>query len=185
MIFESNGARKALDRRDTPPGMHAKRGRVSDYGRAMQEKQKIKYYYGLSERQLRRLYAEASRQQGNTGEALLILCELRIDNVIRLAGLTKTRPQARQGVAHGHFLLNGRKNDIPAALVRPNDLVHVKPQQGIQALYHSILSDGASTPPTWLSVDLEHLAVRVLQKPTMDDVTLPVNIGSVVELLSR
>ena len=185
MIFENNGARKALERRETPPGMHVKRGRVSDYGRALAEKQKIKYYYGLSERQLRRLYAEASRQPGNTGEALLILCESRLDNAIRLAGFTKTRPQARQGIAHGHFQINGRKNDIPATLVRPNDLVHVKPRPEIQALYHSILSDGGSTPPIWLGVDLEHLAVRVLQRPTMDDVTLRVNIGSVIELLSR
>lgn len=185
MIFENNGARKAIERRESPPGMHVRRGRVSDYGRALSEKQKIKYYYGLSERQLRRLYAEASRQPGNTGEALLVLCELRLDNVIRLAGFTKTRPQARQGVAHGHFQINGRKNDIPATLVRVGDVVSVKPRAAFQAMYHGILSEEGITPPHWLSVDLEHLAVSVLQRPTMQDVTLPVNIDSVVEFLSR
>ncbi len=98
LLFENAGATRAYERRETPPGMHQKRQRGSNYGVALAEKQKIKYYYGLGERQLRRYFASAVRKKGNTGETLLLMCERRLDNVVRRAGFTKTRPQSRQGL---------------------------------------------------------------------------------------
>src|SRR6478736_2479389 len=108
LVYESAGAAKALDRRsDNPPGMHIRGRRLSNWGKASAEKQKIKHYYGLGEKQLRRYYHMVAAKKGNTGEQLLSLCERRLDNVIRRAGFTKTRPQARQGIVHGHFFVNG------------------------------------------------------------------------------
>ena len=106
MIYESGGATRALERREGPPGMHQRGRRPSNYGLALMEKQKIKHFYGLGERQLRRYFQKAGRTKGNTGEQLLMLCERRLDNVVRRVGFTATRPQARQGVAHGHFTVN-------------------------------------------------------------------------------
>ena len=103
LIYEGSGSARAFERRDSPPGMHTRGRRPSNYGMALMEKQKIKHYYGLGERQLRRYFNNVSHKKGNTGEMLLILCERRLDNVIRRAGLAKTRPQARQGIVHGHF----------------------------------------------------------------------------------
>ena len=109
-LFESAGAVRAYEKRsEQPPGMHPKSRRTSNYGTALSEKQKIKYYYGLGERQLRRYFADAVRKKGNTGETLLLICERRLDNVVRRVGFSKTRPQARQGIVHGHFKVNGVK----------------------------------------------------------------------------
>ena len=114
LVYESAGAQRALERRDHPPGMHPRGRRPSNYGAALLEKQKIKHYYGLGERQLRRYFDNVSKKAGNTGEMLLILCERRLDNVVRRAGFTKTRPQARQGIVHGHFQVNGIKVTKPS-----------------------------------------------------------------------
>lgn len=186
MIFENNGARKAYSRRDdSMPGMHARRGKLSGYGLAMLEKQKIKYFYGLSERQLRRLYAEALRLPGNTGEHLLVLCELRMDNVIRRAGLTLTRPQARQGIGHGHFVVNARKCTIASRILAPGEMLHVKPRPALQKLYTDAMHQVEVVPPAFLRVDASRLAVYVERKPLPDEFSLPVNVGLVIELLSR
>lgn len=185
MVFESAGAVKAADRRPDPPGMHPRPRKVSKYGESMREKQKIKYYYGLHERQLRRLFDKSKRLSGSTGENLLLLCERRLDSVIRLAGLTKTRPQARQGVAHGHFLLNGEAHNIPSATVRPGDVIHVRREPAIEALYRSCLAETQSAAADWLALDEQDLKVIVHRLPTVEDITLPVEVGLVVELLSR
>jgi small subunit ribosomal protein S4 len=186
MIYENAGARRAFERRsDSMPGMHSRRGKLSDYGRAMLEKQKIKHYYGLSERQLRRMYDEAVRHPGNTGEYLLTLCELRLDNVIRRAGLTLTRPQARQGVAHGHFYVDGRRCDIPSRMLRPGEVVYVKPRTALQQIYRGIAENVGGPVAGFLSLDLPRLTIRVERPPLPEDVSLPVAVGSVIELLSR
>lgn len=185
VIFESAGAVKAFDRKPQPPGMSTARRKISTYGLAMQEKQKLKYYYGLSERQLRKMFAAASRAKGNTGGELLVLCERRLDNVVRMVGFTKTRPQARQGVSHGHFLLSGRKIDVPSAYVKPGDTIHVKRKSNLTVLYRGTHSEAETMVPDWLSVDIENLSATVLRLPTASDSTLPVEIGMVIELLSR
>ncbi|MEM8864524.1 MAG: 30S ribosomal protein S4 [Planctomycetota bacterium] len=185
MIFESAGAVKAAERKPDPPGMQPRPRKLSKYGESMREKQKIKYFYGLHERQLRRLFEKASRMKGSTGENLLLLCESRLDSVVRLAGLTKTRPQARQGVAHGHFLLNGKPHDIPSAQVRAGDVIHVRRRANCETLYRSCLEETGGDAADWLALDTEQLKVIVHRLPTAEDVTLPVDVGLVVELLSR
>lgn len=185
MIFESAGAVRASDRRPQPPGMHQGQRKLSKYGESMREKQKIKYYYGLGEKQLHRLYDKAQRQPGNTGENLLLLCERRLDSVVRLAGFAKTRPQARQGVGHGHFLLNGRRTDIASALVHVGDVIHVKRRSQLTDMYRDILAAGDGDSADWLSIDAERLQITVLRLPAVGDITLPVDVGAVIELLSR
>ena len=123
MVYESSGASRAMERRENPPGMHTRGKRPSAYGLALYEKQKIKHYYGLGERQLRRYYDKVTHLKGNTGEQLLLFCETRLDNVVRRAGFTKTRPQARQGIVHGHFQVNGIKVTKPSYQVRPGDVI--------------------------------------------------------------
>ena len=182
-IFENSGALKAAERKPQPPGMANRPRKLSTYGEAMREKQKIKYYYGLGERQLRRLFLKAKRTQGNTGENLLLFCERRLDSVVRLAGFTKTRPQARQGVGHGHFLLNGNKHNVASTLV--GDVIHVKRRQNLSDLYRGQQEGFEGQLADWLTVDAANQQIVVARLPTKEDITLPVEVGMVVELLSR
>lgn len=184
-VFESAGALRATDRKPNPPGMHPPPRKLSKHGESMREKQKIKYYYGLSEKGLRLLFEKAKRQKGATGENLLLMCERRLDSVIRLAGLAKTRPQARQGVSHGHFLVNGRKATIPSMLLRPGDVVDLKRRVNLTDLYQICLNDSQGEVADWLALDEEKLRIIVHRMPEREDITLPVDVGMVVELLSR
>ena len=112
-VFENSGAIRAFERKEYPPGMVQRRRKPSNYAEALIEKQKIRYYYGLRQKHLRKYFDKARRRKGNTGENLLIICERRLDNVVRRAGFTLTRPQARQGIVHGHFQVNGRTVSCP------------------------------------------------------------------------
>ena len=186
MLYENSGTVRAFDRRkDNTPGMHPKPRRTSNYGTALAEKQKIKYYYGLGERQLRRYYAEAVRRPGNTGELMLLICERRLDNIIRRAGLTKTRPQSRQGIVHGHFTVNGVKVSSPSYLVRPGDVVEVRNRESTRNLYRGIIANNTPVPIDWLAFDSEGLKVTVQGAPGPSDISLPVNANIVVEFLAR
>jgi small subunit ribosomal protein S4 len=185
VIFENAGAMKALENRDTPPGQHPRRKKLSIYGTALIEKQKIKFYYGLRQKVLRKYFDKARRIKGNTGEQLLILCERRLDNVIRRAGFCKTRPQARQGVAHGHFLVNGRKVDRPSMLVRPGDVISVKKRPNLQQIYKELLNEVTGESCSWIDFDSTTLEARVSVLPSFEDVSLPVDVGQVVALMSR
>ncbi len=187
MVYENSGARKAHERREQPPGMHGRVGRLSEYGQAVQEKQRIKHYYGLGERQLRRFFEIASKRPGNTGETLLALCEQRLDNVIRRAGFSRSRPQARQAVAHGHFQVNGRKVDCPSYLVRPGDVITVCPRPNLLSLYRDRLAEPQeNVVPEWLAVDSSELKITVVGLPTAQDASCPVkNVNLVTELLTR
>jgi len=185
MIYESTGATRSASRRENPPGMHVRGRRPSNYGLALMEKQKIKHYYGLGERQLRRYFVNAGRMKGNTGEHLMLICESRLDNVIRRAGFTKTRPQARQGVAHGHFQVNGVKVSSPSYQLRPGDVITVRPRENIHNYYKGILSDNVPEPLDWVTFDPETLRATVQGKPGPSDVSLPVDVNMVIEFLSR
>ncbi len=184
-VFESAGAVRALERRPAPPGMSQRRRKPSTYGLALIEKQKIKYYYGLREKQLRRYFDRARRARGNTGEQLLILCERRLDNVVRRAGFTLTRPQARQGIAHGHFQLNGRTVNKPSIFVRPGDVITVRNRPNLRKLYREIVESSSPPQCDWISFDPKELTATVTALPTRDDVSLPVDVGQVVALISR
>ena len=185
MIFESSGAVRAAERRDYPPGMSQRRRKPSNYAIALLEKQKIKYYYGLRERQLRRYFEAAKGMQGNTGEQLLMLCERRLDNVIRRAGFADTRPQARQGASHGHFQVNGRTVTVPSIRINAGDGSSVRNRPNLKTLYGSLLDSGSTNDADWIDVDTDNLSATVTALPTAEDVSLPVDVGKVVVFLSR
>lgn len=185
LIYEGSGAKRAWERRENPPGMHGRAKRPSNYGIALMAKQKIKHYYGMGERQLRRVFEAASKAKGNTGENLLILCERRLDNVVRRAGFTSTRPQARQGIAHGHFQVNGVKVTSPSYIVRPGDVVTVRPRKNLQANYRLMAEGTSHESLDWLTFDAETLRATVQGNPGPSDISLPVDANMVVEFLSR
>lgn len=184
-VYESNGAIKALDRKEFPPGMHKRRKKPTNYGLGLAEKQKIKFYYGLRDRQLNRYFNKARRMKGNTGENLLILCECRLDNVVRRAGFAATRPQARQGIVHRHFQLNGITVNKPGIMVRPGDVITLRKRPNIQTLYKNI-QGGITIPQSeWLNYDDSSFSAIVTTLPTFEDVGLLVDANQVVAFLSR
>lgn len=186
VLYESAGAMRAYEKRsEQPPGMHPKGRRTSNYGTALSEKQKIKYYYGLGERQLRRYFDDAVRKKGNTGETLLLMCERRLDNIVRRIGLSKTRPQARQGIVHGHFKVNGVKVSSPSYMLRPGDVLEIRSNEAIRNLYRGIIANNSPVPLEWVSLDSEGLKAIVQGNPGPTDISLPVNANIVVEFLSR
>ncbi len=182
-IFENAGAAKALERRDTPPGQYGKRKKPTDYGLGLTEKQKIKYHYGMRDQQLRRFFEAARGEKGNTGANLMIMCEKRLDNVVARAGFTLTRMQARQGVVHRHFQVNGRTVDRPSYQIRPGDVITIRKRPNLQKFYGEIAGHGQSCD--WISFDKDNLTATVKSNPTMDDVALHVEIGRVVTFLNR
>jgi small subunit ribosomal protein S4 len=175
---------RASERKKYPPGMAQRRRKQSVYGLALTEKQKIRFYYGLREKHLRKNFDTARHMKGNTGENLLILCERRLDNVIRRAGLCHTRPQARQAVGHGHFTINGRTVTRPSILVRAGDVIAVRNRPNLQKQYKELVASHEAGAD-WISVDTGSLSATVTHLPTYQDVSLPVDVGSVVAFLSR
>ncbi|MEC9091080.1 MAG: 30S ribosomal protein S4 [Planctomycetota bacterium] len=186
VIYENAGARRVKERRgDQPPGMHIRRKRPSNYGTGLMEKQKIKHYYGIGERQLRRYFGKASGGSGNTGENLLLICENRLDNVIRRIGLAVTRPQARQGIVHGHFKVNGNKVDKPSFQLRPGDVITIKPYEKLKMMYQGLAAISEGEGIEWVSFDSETLSATVQGSPGPSDISLPVDVNVVVEFMSR
>ena len=184
-VFENAGAVRAFERKEYPPGMAQRRRKLSDYGHALNEKQKIRFYYGLRERHLRRYFDKAKRMAGNTGENLMILCERRLDNVVRRAGFCLTRPQARQGIAHGHFLVNGRRVDRPSYQLKAGDVITVKNRPNVVLLYQELAKSSKTPDCSWINSDLEELRAIVTSLPAIDDVSLRVEVGKVVAFMSR
>jgi len=187
MVFENAGAVRALEKRPNPPGMAERRRKLSVFGMALADKQKIKYYYGLREAQLRRYFDMARAQKGNTGEHLLVQCERRLDNVVRRAGFTATRLQARQGVVHRHFQLNGKTVDKPSIFVNPGDVITLRNRPNLKTVYRDLVdgSSGSRHTPDWIQFDVKGLEARVVALPTMGDVSLMVDIGAVVAHMAR
>lgn len=184
-VYESAGSIKASERKEYPPGMHKRRKKETTYGAALIEKQKIKFYYGLRDQQLYRYLDIAKRAAGNTGATLLTLCERRLDNVVRRAGFTLTRPQARQGIVHRHFQLNGKTVNKPGIMVRPGDVITIRNRPNIRKLYNAIGESSSGPTAEWLSVDKASMKVIVTTLPTIDDVMLKVDVGPVVVFMSR
>lgn len=165
----------------TPPGMHGFRGRrLRDYGIRLNEKQKLRHHYSVLEKQFRRYIAEATRLPGNTGEVLQQLLERRLDNCIRRAGLARTIWAARQIVAHGHVLVNGRKTDRPSFTVSVGDVITLKPK-----LEKLIRENMESLPghevPGWLEFNPAELTLRVVAIPTSDQIPFDVNANLIIE----
>jgi small subunit ribosomal protein S4 len=175
----------AVERRSYPPGEHG-RGRIkqSEYLLQLREKQKARRYYGLLEKQFRRTYDKASRGQGAPGENLLRLLETRLDNVVYRLGFAGSRAQARQLVRHGHFLVNGRRVNIPSYTVKANDVVSLKPGSPVEQLVRDATDLTASVAP-WLQADHETLTGQVLRYPERDEIDVPVQESLIVELYSK
>ena len=176
-----------LDKRARPPGMQlGRRRRLSDRGLQLREKQKVRYSYGLMERQFRRSFARAERQSGITGENLLVLLERRLDNVVYRLGFADSRAQARQLVGHGHILLNGRKTNIPSCLVKEGDAISWREGSTKTGYYKQLVkSIESKSVASWLSLDEQKLVGRILSLPTPDDVEAKFEAKAVVEYYSR
>jgi small subunit ribosomal protein S4 len=165
-----------------PPGQHGFRGRrLRDFGVRLNEKQKLRYHYNVMEKQFRRYVSEASRTKGNTGEVILRMLEERLDNVIRRLGWARTIWQARQFVAHGHVLVNGRKTDAPSYSVSPGEQLTLKKDSSKNLVRESLESLPGHEAPEWLSFDPSTLTARIVAVPTSDDVPFDVNMNLIVE----
>ncbi len=176
-----------LERRKYPPGQHGQvQRKLQDYGLQLREKQKIKRIYFVLERQFRNYFREAERLPGLTGENLLRLLETRLDNVVYRLGFAPNRRMARQLVNHGHFLVNGRKVNIPSYRVRPGDVIEVRERSRNIAPMRSLPQNLAHRRvPEWLEMDMENLRGRVLSLPTRDQIDTDVQEQLVVEFYSR
>ena len=160
--------------------------KVSEYGLQLKEKQKAKFIYGVLERQFRGYYEKAKKMQGVTGENLLILLERRIDNVIFRLGFANTRRQARQIVTHGHITVNGKRLDIPSALVKVGDVVEVCEKSQSKELFKTLKeTNNALSAPAWLESDQANLKGNVVRFPSRDEIDVPINEQSIIELYSR
>ncbi|MCP3798862.1 30S ribosomal protein S4 [Allokutzneria sp. A3M-2-11 16] len=181
------GGDKAFERRPYPPGQHGRtRIKESEYLLQTQEKQKARYTYNVLEKQFRRYYEEAVRLTGKTGENLLRILESRLDNVVYRAGLARTRRQARQLVAHGHFLVNGQKVNIPSFRVSQYDIIDVKPKSLPTLPFLAAKEALGDRPvPAWLQVVPSNLRVLVHQLPERAQIDVPVQEQLIVELYSK
>ena len=187
-IWGTRGETIALEKRPYPPGEHGRtrrRNNASEYLLQLQEKQKARFSYGLSEKQFRNLYEEASRRPGVTGENMLRYLELRLDNVVYRAGWAATRPQARQFVGHGLLNVNGRRVDIPSYRVRKGDVVSLRDKsRNLIVIRHNVdVLD--RTPPGWLETGDGGMQVTVRELPIREQIDIPVREQLIVELYSK
>jgi small subunit ribosomal protein S4 len=174
-----------IERRSYPPGQNG-RGRIrqSEYLLQLREKQKARRFYGVLEAQFRRYYEKASRQPGITGENLLRLLEMRLDNVVTRLGFAASRRQARQLVRHGHFMVNGRRVDIPSYQVKPDDVITIKSSSNAEGVIRNATDMVASVAP-WLQADYDGLNGKILKAPERSEIDTPVREQLIVELYSK
>ncbi len=177
-----------VKKRPYPPGLHGQRRarKVSDFGQQLREKQRTRRIYGVLEKQFRKEFALADKQQGPTGENMLRVLEQRLDNVVFRLGFAESRPQARQIVTHGHFEVNGRKLDIPSALVRAGDVISVR-SHSRESEYFKVVADtlARKKQPGWLSLDAVNMSGKIMRMPRRDEVDMEINEPLIVEFYSR
>jgi small subunit ribosomal protein S4 len=182
------GPSKYLERRNFPPGMHGPKSRrkVTDYGLGLIEKQKLRYYYGLLERQFRGIYERALRRRGVTGETMLQMLETRLDSVVYNLGFAATRPAARQLVGHGHVKVNGRKVSIASYALKVNDVIEVQDNNvSRQLATRGLESSTSRVVPDWLSLTKDSFQGKVMRMPSREDIQPIANEQAVVEFYSR
>jgi small subunit ribosomal protein S4 len=177
----------AIERRNYPPGQHGQgRGKLSEYGKQLREKQKVRRIYRIQEKQFRSYFQEADRRRGITGETLLQLLEMRLDNMVYRMGFANSRAEARQLVRHGHFLVNGRRVDIPSYSTQQGDAVSVREKSrktpAILAAQENLDARGV---PRWLEVDRNAFQAVVKEVPRREDLTMPIEEHLIVELYSK
>lgn len=184
-------AKCAIERRPYAPGQHGRerqyrRGRSSDYLLQLREKQKMRRIYGVYERQFSNYFGKAEKRSGLTGSNLLTLLESRLDNVLYRLGMAMSRSQARQLVSHGHVMLNGRKTNVPSAMVSPGDSVSIRPESTKKTYFKTLRQDlDDRQVPRWLQLDVSNLSATVLQLPAREDIDVSLNEQLVVEYYSR
>jgi len=181
------GGDAAFEKRPYPPGMHG-RGRVkeSEYRNQLIEKQKARYTYGVLEKQFRNYYKLASRRPGKTGDNLLQLLESRLDNVVYRAGFARTRRHARQLVAHGHFVVNGHKVDIPSCQVSKHDIIDVREKShGMTPFIVARETHGERIVPAWLDASPTRMRILVHQNPVREQIEVPIQETLIVEFYSK
>ncbi len=162
------------------------RRKKSEYALQLQEKQKVKFVYGIMEKQFRSYYEKAVRMPGKTGEELLSLIERRLDNVVYRVGFSVTRREARQMVSHAHFTVNGKKVNIPSYLVKPGDVIALcEKSRGIERFKQVVESNSWRVAPKWLDFDRNKFEAKVINTPARDDIDLPVEEHLIVELYSK
>lgn len=178
----------AYDRRSYPPGQHGQRrgGKISDYGLQLREKQKVKRAYGLSEKQFRLFFERADRGKGITGTNLLVMLERRLDNVVYRLGFASSRAQARQLVKHNHFLINGRKVNIPSYQVSPGDVIEVREKsRNVPAIAEAMEAVVRRGMPQWLELDKEGMKGSIKTLPVREDITMPIQENQIIEFYSK
>ena len=176
----------AVNKRQTIPGQHGagRRGKPSNFGIQLREKQKVKRFYGMLESQFRSTYVRAAKMDGITGENFLRLLELRFDNVIYRMGLASSRKEARQLVNHGHFLVNGKKANIPSMTMSAGDKIEVIERSRNSEKFKT-LQEKAATTPSWVSTDYEKLSGEIVGLPNREDIELPIEEHLIIELYSK
>jgi len=182
--------KKILEKRPYPPGQHGmrRRGKPSEYARQLLEKQKLRFLYRLSEKQFKKLFERAKSMEGPTGENFLVLLEKRLDNVVYRSRMAKTRAQARQLVAHGHIMVNGRKSKTPAMQIRAGDVVGVREQSAGRTYFTDLKSSGYMEMEhglAWIETDPEALLVKVLEEPSHEDGEQLADVQAIIEFYSR
>ncbi len=177
----------AVERRNYPPGQHGQgRQKMTEYGKQLREKQKVRRLYGVLEHQFRRYFEEADRRKGVTGENLLQILECRLDNVVYRMGFAVSRAQARQLVRHGHIMVNGRKVDIPSYQVKAGDTVTVREKsRNIPFIHEALQALDSRGAPRWIEVDPKAFQGVVKELPQRDDITIPIEEHLIVELYSK
>jgi small subunit ribosomal protein S4 len=176
-----------IERRAYAPGQHGRaRKRILGYGIQLREKQKLKRFYGMTERQFRLFFKRAERKKGITGENLLTMLERRLDNVVYVLGFARSRSQGRQLITHGHFLVNERKVTIPSFLVSEGDEITFRQRSAEYAGFKQLVSQNRNkTVPGWIEVDWDNMRAKIASLPTRQDITLPVEEHYIVELYSK
>lgn len=181
------GASKALERKPYGPGQHGRSRfqRKSEYAIQLEEKQKAKYTYGLLEKQFRNLYEAATAKDGVTGEILLQSLESRLDNTVFRLGFTKTRRQARQLVSHKHIVVNGSTVNIPSYVVKPGDVISLRPKSRDLELVQDSLSTAPRNKYKWVEIDPKSKSGKFLYEPTLEEIPENINVQLIVELYSK
>ena len=177
----------ALENRSYAPGQHGQgRSKTSEYGSQLREKQKVRRYYGVLEKQFRGYFVMAEKRPGMTGENLLSILETRLDNVVYRLGFAMSRAEARQLVSHGHFTVNGRKVNIPSFLVKPGMVITLKDSsKSLEKIKANVEANASRPAPKWLDYDAANLIAKVVALPARDDIDLPVEEHLIVELYSK
>ncbi len=176
----------ALNKKNYPPGQHGQgRKKVTEYGLQLREKQKVRRFYGVSESQMLNYFNMADKMQGITGENLLKLLELRLDNVVYRMGLGSSRAEARQLVNHGHFIVNGSKVDIPSAILSLGDVIELKDRTKSSEKIKELVENHSGNSVNWLDMDIENLKGSITAEPSREDIDIPIEEHLIVELYSK